>query len=347
MGVRHAGVVTGTGVFELEPIDLDRRTRFTWTEQLRFPWYLGGRLGEHSAVRWVLRVIWRRNLRSLARLVEAVDLTAVQIAARTTAVTAAPSTITTTIGARRHAATTATATPAARASSTRSWPTENVSLTIRAEISAAGISARQRSTHRRQAAGADHHQPEHLEGVGPGRARSRASSSLALSARSFRTAPRPAPPPRRTGSTRRPARTGSSPGRRRRRAGRPAARRGCGSCGATIATNPAGKAASSPHRSGSMLEPTQRPDQRAEVPEGVDTAARSPRTPSPAGDGSVWAVAIAVDSSMHQLGGDQTASERAAAGTRAIVSPYTPLRAASNSDAAQRRRPSSPRRRSR
>ena len=42
MGVRHSGIVSGTGVFELTPIDFDRRTRFTWTEELRFPWYLGG-----------------------------------------------------------------------------------------------------------------------------------------------------------------------------------------------------------------------------------------------------------------------------------------------------------------
>ena len=30
MGVRHSGLVTGSGVFTLEPIDLGRRTRFTW-----------------------------------------------------------------------------------------------------------------------------------------------------------------------------------------------------------------------------------------------------------------------------------------------------------------------------
>jgi uncharacterized protein YndB with AHSA1/START domain len=70
MGVRHAGVVTGGGVFELTPIDLDRRTRFTWTEELRFPWYLGGRLGERLGGRWVLASIWRHNLKALARLVE-------------------------------------------------------------------------------------------------------------------------------------------------------------------------------------------------------------------------------------------------------------------------------------
>ena len=70
MGVRHSGVVTGTGQFELTPIDLDRRTRFTWTEELHFPWYLGGRLGERLGGQWVLASIWRRNLRTLARLVE-------------------------------------------------------------------------------------------------------------------------------------------------------------------------------------------------------------------------------------------------------------------------------------
>jgi carbon monoxide dehydrogenase subunit G len=69
MGVRHAGIVTGTGVFELTPIDLDRRTRFTWSEDLRFPWFLGGRLGELVGGQAVMRSIWRRNLRSLARLV--------------------------------------------------------------------------------------------------------------------------------------------------------------------------------------------------------------------------------------------------------------------------------------
>ncbi len=42
MGVRHSGIVTGSGVFTLEPIDLGRRTRFTWEEDLRFPWYVGG-----------------------------------------------------------------------------------------------------------------------------------------------------------------------------------------------------------------------------------------------------------------------------------------------------------------
>jgi uncharacterized protein YndB with AHSA1/START domain len=70
MGVRHTGVVTGTGVFTLEPIDLGRRTRFTWAEELRFPWFLGGRLGELVGGQFVMKAIWRRNLKALRRLVE-------------------------------------------------------------------------------------------------------------------------------------------------------------------------------------------------------------------------------------------------------------------------------------
>ncbi len=71
MGVRHTGVVTGSGRFELEPIDAGARTRFTWSEQLRLPWYLGGRLGEVLGGRFVIRRVWRRNLRRLHDIVEA------------------------------------------------------------------------------------------------------------------------------------------------------------------------------------------------------------------------------------------------------------------------------------
>ncbi len=70
MGVRHSGVVTGSGHFTLEPIDLGRRTRFTWTEELVFPWWLGGSLGALVGGRVVMGAIWRRNLRALARIVE-------------------------------------------------------------------------------------------------------------------------------------------------------------------------------------------------------------------------------------------------------------------------------------
>lgn len=71
MGVKHTGIVTGSGVFTIEPLAGGTRTKFTWTEQLDFPWYLGGRLGEIIAGRFVLNLIWKRNLRALRDIVDA------------------------------------------------------------------------------------------------------------------------------------------------------------------------------------------------------------------------------------------------------------------------------------
>ena len=68
MGVRHSGVVTGSGRFTLRRAR-GGRTRFTWDEQLAFPWWLGGPVGGVVGGR-VLRLVWRRNLRNLKRLVE-------------------------------------------------------------------------------------------------------------------------------------------------------------------------------------------------------------------------------------------------------------------------------------
>jgi carbon monoxide dehydrogenase subunit G len=62
MGVRHAGIVTGTGRFTLEPTG--GGTRFTWEERLRFPWWMGGPVGALVGGP-VMRWIWTRNLRSL------------------------------------------------------------------------------------------------------------------------------------------------------------------------------------------------------------------------------------------------------------------------------------------
>ncbi len=70
MGVRHTGIVTGSGRFTLTPLDFDRRTRFTWSETLVFPWWLGGPIGAFVGGKLVMQAIWRRNLRTLEHLVE-------------------------------------------------------------------------------------------------------------------------------------------------------------------------------------------------------------------------------------------------------------------------------------
>ncbi len=73
MGVRHVGVVTGSGVFHVQGLAGGQRTRFTWSEDLDFPWYLAGRLGEIVGGKVVLRRIWEKNLAELKRLVEHAD----------------------------------------------------------------------------------------------------------------------------------------------------------------------------------------------------------------------------------------------------------------------------------
>jgi hypothetical protein len=71
MGVRHTGLVTGTGRFTLRKAG--RRgtpaTRFTWSERLTFPWWMGGPIGGVVGGR-VMRVVWRRNLRRLREQIE-------------------------------------------------------------------------------------------------------------------------------------------------------------------------------------------------------------------------------------------------------------------------------------
>jgi len=69
IGIEHRGVVTGWGRFTLGR-RRGGRTRFTWAERLRFPWWMGGPIGALAA-KPVLRAVWRRNLATLKRLVEA------------------------------------------------------------------------------------------------------------------------------------------------------------------------------------------------------------------------------------------------------------------------------------
>jgi hypothetical protein len=67
IGVRHAGIVTGTGRFSLEGLSGDR-TRLTWEEDLSFPWYLGGPVTAAIA-HPIFRRLWSGNLaRFAARL---------------------------------------------------------------------------------------------------------------------------------------------------------------------------------------------------------------------------------------------------------------------------------------
>ena len=68
LGVRHVGVVTGTGRFTLRRVGV-RRTRVTWDESLVFPRRLGGRVALAVAAP-VLRRVWRGNLRRLRERVE-------------------------------------------------------------------------------------------------------------------------------------------------------------------------------------------------------------------------------------------------------------------------------------
>ena len=69
LGIRHVGVVTGEGRFVLRP-RRGGRTRFSWEERLRFPWWMGGPVGSVVGGH-VLRLIWKRNLANLKRRVEA------------------------------------------------------------------------------------------------------------------------------------------------------------------------------------------------------------------------------------------------------------------------------------
>jgi uncharacterized protein YndB with AHSA1/START domain len=69
IAIEHHGLVKGWGRFTLSR-RRGNRTRFTWTERLRFPWWMGGPVGALAA-KPILRAVWRRNLASLKRIVEA------------------------------------------------------------------------------------------------------------------------------------------------------------------------------------------------------------------------------------------------------------------------------------
>jgi hypothetical protein len=65
IGVEHRGLVTGTGVLSVETEG--DAVLVKWDEDLRFPWWLGGRVTAWLA-RPVLRRVWRGNLARFAGL---------------------------------------------------------------------------------------------------------------------------------------------------------------------------------------------------------------------------------------------------------------------------------------
>ena len=67
MGIAHTGVVTGSGRFTLTAES--GGTKFCWEEVLRFPWWMGGPIGERVA-KPLLGHVWRTNLRGLQKIVE-------------------------------------------------------------------------------------------------------------------------------------------------------------------------------------------------------------------------------------------------------------------------------------
>jgi hypothetical protein len=68
MGIEHRGVVTGRGRFTLHAVGREL-TELCWDEELRYPWWLGGPVGERAR-RPVLTRIWRGNLERLRQKAE-------------------------------------------------------------------------------------------------------------------------------------------------------------------------------------------------------------------------------------------------------------------------------------
>ena len=68
IGVIHEGIVTGEGIFFLNSVDTDS-TKFEWVEELKFPFYLGGPIGEIIGG-LLLKQIWKKNLENLKNIIE-------------------------------------------------------------------------------------------------------------------------------------------------------------------------------------------------------------------------------------------------------------------------------------
>jgi hypothetical protein len=70
IGVRHTGLVTGSGTLQLRPTGRRRRaTKVVWSERLHFPWWFGGPIGAAFA-RPVLWLVWRSSMKALRQRFE-------------------------------------------------------------------------------------------------------------------------------------------------------------------------------------------------------------------------------------------------------------------------------------
>lgn len=67
MGVTHKGIVSGSGKFSLIP--KNNGTMFSWQENLKYPWYMGGVVGE-TISKPILKRIWKKNLSNLKKKIE-------------------------------------------------------------------------------------------------------------------------------------------------------------------------------------------------------------------------------------------------------------------------------------
>lgn len=65
--VAHHGLIRGRGRFQLAPTN--GSTLFTWSEEIRFPWWLGGAVTALAA-QPILAHIWTLNLETLRRILE-------------------------------------------------------------------------------------------------------------------------------------------------------------------------------------------------------------------------------------------------------------------------------------
>jgi hypothetical protein len=66
--IEHVGSVTGSG--RIEVTDAGDRCAVSWYEQLTFPWFLGGVIGEQIA-RYFFTRVWKRDLTQLKTKCEA------------------------------------------------------------------------------------------------------------------------------------------------------------------------------------------------------------------------------------------------------------------------------------